>query len=765
MIPSGVGLARATNYMRIQTIFAVGAVSASVVSFASANVAAAQTSRPVVQAIPGQEASDLSAALRAASRSPNDLQAQIRAGDASIEAGDIAAAKRFYDRVIGMSPNHPQAKLGLAAVAVRNEDPFTALRLFDEAQVYGARSLRHAGDQGLAYDLVGDFPRAQDFYRLSLSEKRRPEIIRRLALSQAIGGNLRGAESTLLPLLRNKDLSAFRTRAFALAIAGKQSEAMAITETLMSPASAKRLEPYLNSMPRLTPAQQAAAANFGHFPLAAKIGIDDPEITAYSVGSREPVQLAKASSERLVPKGEPLGSASSTSSAAQAQGEIEADGPVARGQRDLAVASDPLARTRGRRTRVVRRSEIAESAPSSGTVASANVAAATSEHVLVASAEPAAEAGIGELPPLVAGNNNLAATPEVTSSPTSQAIAEQAVVVPPVATTETAEIADTSELPPILAIEAESGAIAQSSSAASTEAEPQIAGPSIDVLTSDEQRLASIAESEADVAATLPAVTDHASQSADATLKPVLVSAIEPPLSTPPAQEPVLVSAIPQTTSAQVTTPQTASPSAAVAVPAASPTVPNEIEEIELAASQAVVEAPHATGAVAEPETTDVASPSLAQPTSQELASEPTEQSVADAFAGFDLSEPTAGPAAPDAVDLTKISIPREVAAAPDTGESLTSGNPSRNWVQIATVGDRDALASEYRRISRKAPDLFVSKQGYAAKWNDTNRLVTGPFDSVSNAREFVNDLKEKEIESFTFTSEDGQEVQPLTKR
>ncbi len=68
-----------------------------------------------------------------------------------------------------------------------------------------------------------------------------------------------------------------------------------------------RLAPYLRYMPRLTRAQQAAAANLGVFPRAAEIGRDDPALAAYAA----PAAAAPppgAADLRLVPSGQPLGS-------------------------------------------------------------------------------------------------------------------------------------------------------------------------------------------------------------------------------------------------------------------------------------------------------------------------------------------------------------------------------------------------------------------------------------------------------------------------
>jgi hypothetical protein len=113
---------------------------------------------------------------------------------------------------------------------------------------------------------------------------------------------------TLLPLLQRQDLSAYRTRAFALAILGKGEEAVSIAEKLLPANLSNRMAPYLRYMPRLTRAQQAAAANLGEFPPASEIGRDSPQIAALS--AQNPVRIADAGPDsRLVPAGQPLGRA------------------------------------------------------------------------------------------------------------------------------------------------------------------------------------------------------------------------------------------------------------------------------------------------------------------------------------------------------------------------------------------------------------------------------------------------------------------------
>ena len=88
--------------------------------------------------------------------------------------------------------------------------------------------------------------------------------------------------------------------------------------------------------------------------------------------------------------------------------------------------------------------------------------------------------------------------------------------------------------------------------------------------------------------------------------------------------------------------------------------------------------------------------------------------------------------------------------------------HPSRIWVQVATGRDREALAFDWRRISRKVGDLLAGQKGHLAEWNDANRLLAGPVASRSAAQELVTALKAEDVDSFVFTSRAGEVVEPL---
>jgi tetratricopeptide (TPR) repeat protein len=264
-------------------------------------------SRAVVQPLPPPEAGQLSAALQRLAGNPRDLDSLIAAGNASLKLDDIDAALGFFARAEEIAPGDPRPKAGRAAAMVREENPFDALRLFDEAERAGASLADLAAERALAYDLVGDNARAQELYRGVLSRGEDPEAARRLAVSLAISGDQVGMERVLLPMLQRKDLAAYRARAFSLAILGKVEEATTISSAVMPKSMAARVEPYLRYMPRLTRAQQAAAANLGNFPRSADIGRDDARLAQFAGAPVAPVVPVQTADARLVPTGEPLG--------------------------------------------------------------------------------------------------------------------------------------------------------------------------------------------------------------------------------------------------------------------------------------------------------------------------------------------------------------------------------------------------------------------------------------------------------------------------
>jgi Flp pilus assembly protein TadD len=257
-------------------------------------------SQPVVQAVPNGGSIRLNDALARLARSPGDVAALIDAGNAALALGDTDAAIGFFRKADTASPGNAAAKVGLARSYVAADDPVSAIPWFNAAEKAGAADVDIAGERGLAYDLVGDNLTAQRYYNAAMAAGGGDDVRMRLALSQAIGGDQKTAEATLMPLLRKQDKPGWRTRAFALAIGGDVAQAVELAQRILPPPLAESIAPYLRYMPRLTRAQQAAAANLGRFPRASEIGFDDPRIAAYAPPKVAAVDAA------LVPKGEPL---------------------------------------------------------------------------------------------------------------------------------------------------------------------------------------------------------------------------------------------------------------------------------------------------------------------------------------------------------------------------------------------------------------------------------------------------------------------------
>ena len=145
----------------------------------------------------------------------------------------------------------------------------------------------------------------------------------------------------------------------------------------------------------------------------------------------------------------------------------------------------------------------------------------------------------------------------------------------------------------------------------------------------------------------------------------------------------------------------------------------------------------------------------------RETSSEPAipEPSVADAFADLGTGDLPVDSGSGEAVDLAAIEIPREAPPQPAEPE-----HPRRIWVQVATGRDLRALAFDWRRFERQAPDLLGDFEPHVTPWGQANRLLAGPLDNASEARNLINALAELGISTFAYTSPEGTEIQRLDR-
>ena len=552
------------------------------------------TTGAVVQQLPNNDSMNLNAALARLGRNPRDMDALIEAGQAALTVGDVDAAVGFFRRAEQVSPGNPRVKAGLARALVRSGNPYDALPLFDDAERAGAMDPAIALDRGLAYDLVADNASAQRYYRQALAGGQNDEATRRLAISLAIAGDKRTSGTTLSPLLMRQDKASWRARAFALAIMGQTDEAITVVNGTLPAGLAAGIVPYLRYMPRLTPAQQAAAANFGQFPRASEIGRDDPRVALYAGPTERRPALASADAG-LIPKGEPLG----------------------RNARSRDNRNNRDSRLSGRNANTQREQQ-----------------------------RPP-EVAVAETP----AQRLAAAFPPARLQPAPAPAAPFPAVIAPI-----------------------------------TPVQPAPAPRSL--------------------AVSLPSPTPAAPAAPVIAARPALAETAPVP---------------------------------AVAVPMApTPALP---------ASPAVQPIPPA------------------RTISPPIPPTPRRQSLAEAFS--DLGRPTADASpASGAVDIRRIRPARVPAAGAASAVPAAPVHPSRIWIQLATGRDKAALGYDYRRISREAETAFKNKRAFVSNWGQTNRLLTGPFDSEAAANAFLGQLRRANVNgAFVWTSPTGQVVDALAAR
>lgn len=623
-------------------------------------LAVSSVSQPVVQAIPGGQGARLNAALSRLARDSRDVSALIDAGQASLDLGDVQAAIGFYQRADAISPGNGQVKGGLAAAYVQAEEPLSAIPLFEEAAKSGTLDPQRLADRALAYDLVGDSVTAQQYYRQALAAGPDDETVRRLALSQAISGDKRGMEATLAPLLQKQDKSSWRTRAFALAIVGQAEEAEAIARSTLPADMAGAIAAYLRFMPRLTPAQQAAAANLGRFPRAAEIGIDDPRFAQYA----RPRTVLATASQSLTPAGAPLGA--------------KPDSRQTRREREQAAkAAAKLARNE---TRPVQIAAAAPPEPRPGRETVINPAS-----VAMNTPPPAPVKVAAAAPPPPPAPIKVAAAPPP-APPPSQPAAKPA------------------------------------------------AGPGFGSLdTGGGQAVSSF-----DLRQVPPPTVQQAATPAP-----------PPPVTQAPAPAPAVVQASvpvasPPPAPVKAPTP-IARPAPAKANPA--PPRPRQLEDVFADLTPPSRQAEAAAGAV------DVRriKPVRAEPAAAALKPcEPVPDPKAKGAKAAPKGKQPAVRVAKGGAATQCVEVKRPVAPS----------HPSRIWVQVATGRDRKALAFDWRRMVKDDAAVFGGRKGFTSAWGQTNRLLTGPFETEAAANAFMGKLKKAGVSgSFLWTSPAGQVV------
>tara|TARA_R110001606_G_scaffold77383_3_gene178847 strand:+ start:5579 stop:7420 length:1842 start_codon:yes stop_codon:yes gene_type:complete len=574
---------------------------------------------------------DLQDALRRIAINSNDSSALADAGLAALELGDMRAAIGFLAKADQIYSSSGRVKVGLGRALLAEENPFGAIRYFDQAVANGIAAREIAADRGLAYDLIGRNRDAQKDYELAMRYGSNDELIERYAISLGISGDVDRAEVQLNPLLQKSDRDAWRNRAFIYAMNGRKKDADNIVEQTMERRMAKAIKPFFDRMPKLTAAQKAAAVHFGHFPASENIGVD---VAAVQLASNMAARGGDGADAGLIPVGEALGTG--------------ADRPRVLAMPDKSPRRRPgIMDIRYPDRKSSRRSKKKE----------ATVLAQTQVHA-PSSASPPRTALVSR------------AKPEQLLPPKAQPEPAPAKSEPnPVQTAETKPDAGSSSpgFATALGVGEPSVLVSQS-----IERKVEIAG----------RQPASQPAVQAAVTADTPAVEKKAGG-------------------------------------------------------------PVNLINFDLAQSR---------------------------PAAVEMASaEPATRPLADIIKGIDIPEQeTRARIVP--VDLDEIEpakpqpkiIQKPVEKAPV--KPKPPEHPKRYWVQIATGSNLDALKFDYRRMTKKQPDLFKGQKAWTSPWGATRRMVVGPFDDFKAAKAFEADLRKDDGDGFAWASADGVEVNELPK-
>lgn len=288
----------------------------------------------------------LAANLVILSQNPRDVGALTEAGLSAIAVGDGDAALSFLARAEEISPNSGRIKAAIGSALLLKEKPTDALKLFGEAVALGVSEQSIARDRGLAYDLRGEPKRAQRDYALALRSGSDDELTIRYALSLGISGDDGKALELLDPLLRQRNLMAWRARAFVLAMNGDTAAAESVASSVMPGGSGGSMAPFLRRLATLNPAERALAVNFGIMPS------DGQRYAMVETGDAYRPSTAGSPSDALIPAGDPLGPRAEDVAERSLRTEPASKEPRRRPGREsvtLAVAGEPPRETSGSR--------------------------------------------------------------------------------------------------------------------------------------------------------------------------------------------------------------------------------------------------------------------------------------------------------------------------------------------------------------------------------------------------------------------------------
>ncbi len=737
--------------------FALSLTAALLLATAPCAVAAQE----VVQALPGTTDADrLGDVMRQLASSPQNVDALLRAGELSIDVGDLSGAAALFARAEKVDPRNGRIKAGMASILVRSERPGEALRYFAQAESLGLDARRFATDRALAYDLVGQQDRAQRDYRVALRDTPDDETVRRYALSLGISGKQELALKQLAPLLQKTDRGAWRARAFILAMTGDVPAAERIATTMMPAGMAQGLLPFFARLPSLPASDRAFAVHFGEIhatparladarmapPLpmlgpdptapvmmAAAQPVVQPSAKQQKSNRRDRRQASRVETGAVVPVATPKTVQPLPAPVAVAQSPVRTAPTAFQASAPVMVAQAP-ARTA---PTTVQPSPV----PSAVQVAQAPVRAAP-----VATQSAPAPVAVAQ-----AVRPSLPVTQHAYRAPTT--LAQVQLAAPVIA--QTPPTTASGQLPTAMA--AQMAAMPVPGSAPATRA------------SSTALPTTSLPVPSAPVVASAQPVPSPGFSTG--TVAPVAASVVRPTAVAPAA---ATVEATPAAVATPVAVAATPSPAAMADAPSIGQTGDDSIlarivAGLSIPASELDV-APVA--AASTPATAAISSD--AARVLAEAEAKAQRDTAAKAVLAKKLAAEKAAvakKAADKKAIADKKALAEKKAAAAEKAladkeaaeeKRIARANPERIWVQVAGGATESDLPKAWKAVKAKAPTVFAARSGWTTPLRATNRVLTGPFKTDAEARSFVNQLAKGGVSAFTFTSEPGQSVTRL---
>lgn len=98
----------------------------------------------------------------------------------------------------------------------------------------------------------------------------------------------------------------------------------------------------------------------------------------------------------------------------------------------------------------------------------------------------------------------------------------------------------------------------------------------------------------------------------------------------------------------------------------------------------------------------------------------------------------------------------------PASVETRVAAVQQKLWLELGSGQNVAGLASQFRRMKGRNPDIFQGITGYVDRAADRSRLIIGPFRGDSDAAIFAEDLETVGIDAYKFINSESDRIAPL---